>query len=122
MGTDDDITDPDEIPCFFPPSSVRQMEPARPGYIRRQAGEPFPERPLVLACQQCRRYDDLNNLFPGHCARKGGTKRHFRLPETDIAADQAIHRSAAGGILEYGIDGELLVFGLVVGNRAANSS
>ncbi len=53
--------------------------------------------------------------MPGEHGKQAGAKRHFRLAEADIAADQPVHRLAAGEIVEHGVDAGLLVLGFLVG-------
>ena len=68
----------------------------------------------MLARQQCGRDHD-RDLLAVHGGGKGGAQRHFGLAETDIAADQPVHRPAGGQIRHDRGDGGLLVVGLVVG-------
>jgi hypothetical protein len=41
-------------------------------------------------------------------------QRHLGLAEADVAADQPVHRTARGELAQHGVDGGLLVVGLLV--------
>ena len=68
----------------------------------------------MLARQQRRRHHD-GDLQAGHGGNEGGTQRHLRLAEADVAADQAIHGPAGGEVLEHGLDAGGLILRLLVG-------
>ena len=57
----------------------------------------------MLAGQQGGRDDD-GNLLAVHGGDEGGAQRHFGLAETDVAADQAIHRTPRSQIFQHGGD------------------
>ena len=82
--------------------------------VDRIVAHPLAKGLEVLAREQGGRHDD-GDLLAVHGGNEGGAQRHFGLAETDIAADQAIHRAAGGKVLQHGGDGGLLVVGLVVG-------
>ena len=84
------------------------------GDVERQAAEAVAEGLVVLAGQQRRRHDD-RDLLAVHGGHEGGPQRDLRLAEAHIAADEPVHRAARSEIVENGIDGVLLVLGLVVG-------
>ena len=75
----------------------------------------------VLKCwrdkQRGRHHD--RDLLAVHRRDEGGAQRHFGLAETDVAADQPVHRPAGAKIVEHGGDGGLLVVGLLVGKAGA---
>ena len=75
----------------------------------------------VLKCWRAskRRRHHHRDLLAGHRGDEGGAQRHFGLAEADIAADQPIHRTAGGEIVERRVDGGLLVLGLLVGEAGA---
>ena len=68
----------------------------------------------MLAREQ-RGRDHDRDLLAVHGGGKGGAQRHFGLAETDIAADEPVHRPAGGQIRHDRGNGGLLVVGLVVG-------
>src|SRR6476620_2691774 len=67
----------------------------------------------MLACQQRRRHYH-RNLFATDCRDEGRPQRHFGLPETDIAADQPVHRTAGAQIPDGRVNGHELVVGFLV--------
>ena len=79
-----------------------------------QALEAVGEGLVVLARQQRRRHDD-GHLQPVHGGDEGGAQRHLGLAEADVAADEAVHRTAGGQIAEHRLDARILVLGLLVG-------
>ena len=83
-----------------------------------QPGEAFPEGLVVLARQE-RRGHHQSHLLAGHDRHEGGPQGHFRLAESDIAADQAVHRPPGGKILQHRADRGGLVFCLVEGKAGA---
>ena len=54
------------------------------------------------------------DLLAGQHGDQARAERHLGLAEADIAADQPVHRPAAGEIAEHGADARLLVLGLLV--------
>ena len=86
--------------------------------LHRIAAEPVGEGLEVLAREQRRRHHD-RDLLAVHRRDEGGAQRHLGLAEADVAADQPVHRPAGGEIVEHGVDGGLLVLGLLVGEAGA---
>ena len=80
----------------------------------RQATEAFGKGLEVLAGKQRCRHDD-GHLNAVHRGNEGGAERHFRLAETDVAADQAVHGAAGAEVGADGFDRGFLVFRLVIG-------
>ena len=78
-----------------------------------KAAEPLGERIVVLARQKRGRHDDSHLLARehGHQAR---AERHLGLAEADIAADQTVHGTSAGQIVQHRVDAGHLVFRLLV--------
>ena len=72
----------------------------------------------MLPRQQRRRHHD-RDLRSRHRGNEGGAQRHLGLAETDIAADQPVHRSPGGEVLQHIGDGTRLVIGL--GEREAGA-
>ena len=68
----------------------------------------------MLPGQQGRRADQ-RHLVTRHRGDEGGAKRDLGLAETDIAADQPVHRLAALQILQHLADRAVLVVGLLIG-------
>ena len=83
-----------------------------------QALEALPEVAIVLAREQRGGHDD-RDLLAIDGRDKGRAQGHFRLAETHIAADQPVHGTARGQIVEGGVDGVLLIFRLVIGEARA---
>ncbi len=48
-------------------------------------------------------------------ARKAARKRHFRLAEADIAADEPVHRLALGEVFGDRVDAGELIVGFLIG-------
>ena len=88
-------------------------EARRLGDVDRIAFEPLGKGLHVLARQERRRHHD-SDLLAVHGRHKGRAQSHLGLAEADIAADQAIHRTAGAEIGEDGADRGLLVVGLFV--------
>ena len=76
--------------------------------LHRPVGEAIGKRGGMLFCQQRGRRED-GNLLAAHDSDEGRAQSHLGLAEADIAADQAIHRFAAGHVLDDGIDRGALV-------------
>ena len=51
------------------------------------------------------------HLIAAHDRDEGGAQRDFGLAETDVAANQPVHRLACGHVGDHGLDGALLVRG-----------
>ena len=84
----------------------------------RQAGEALAEDARVLAREQRRRHDD-RGLLAVDRRGEGGAQRHLRLAEADVAADEPIHRTAGGEVVERRLDRVRLVLRLVIGEAGA---
>ena len=54
------------------------------------------------------------HLLAVECCGKGRAQRDFGLAETDVAADQAVHRPAAFEVFQRGVDGAELVLGFLI--------
>ncbi len=63
--------------------------------------------------QSCRH--NQRRLGTGHCHGKGGSERHFGFAETDVAANQPVHRNPRRQISENVADRIQLIFGFVIG-------
>ena len=94
----------------------RGATPARP--CTGKPAEALGEGLGVLARQQRGRHHD-RDLLAVHRRGEGGAQRHLGLAEADVAADQPVHRPAGGEIVEHGVDGGVLVVGLLVGKAGA---
>ncbi len=64
----------------------------------------------MLLGEQGRRHQDRHLLAVIDCG-EGGAQRHFRLAETDVAADDAVHRIPGREVREHLVDGARLVLG-----------
>ena len=89
-------------------------QPRGLAHLDRQAGEALREGLEMLARQKRGRHHH-RHLETFHGGDEGGAQRHLGLAEADVAADEAIHRAAGGQILGDGVDGRLLVVGLLIG-------
>ena len=118
MGADDDVDravgqpllDLGELGARDQPRGLRDLD--------REAAEALGEGLGVLARQQRRRHHD-RDLPAAHGGDEGRAQRHLGLAETDVAADQAIHRPAGAEIAQHRVDRGLLVVGLLVGEAGA---
>ena len=81
--------------------------------LHREAAEALGEGVEVLAGEQRGRHHH-GDLLAGQHGDQARAERHLGLAEADIAADQPVHRPAAGEIVEHGADARLLVLGLLV--------
>ena len=72
----------------------------------------------MLPRQQRRRHHD-RDLLAVERHRKRRAQRHLGLAETDVAADQPVHRPAAFEVLQRRGDGAELVLGLLIGEARA---
>jgi hypothetical protein len=81
-------------------------------------GKALAEGLEMLARQQRRRHDN-GNLLAAHHRNEGRPQRHLGLAETDIAADQAVHRRALGQVVQRRVDGVELVLGFLIGEAGA---
>ena len=62
---------------------------------------------VLLSQKRCRTQN--GHLFAAHHSRKGCTKRDFRFTETHVATHQAIHRTVASHVIEYGFNRRQLI-------------
>ena len=72
----------------------------------------------MLARQQRGRHHD-GDLLAVERDREGRAQRHLGLAESDVAADQPVHRPAAFEVLQGGIDRAELVLGFLIGKARA---
>ena len=96
----------------------RRHQPRGLRDIHREAAKALGEGLEMLARQQRGRHDDCD-LLAADRGDKGRAQGHFRLAESDVAANQPVHRPAGAEILDGGIDGGKLVVGLLVGKTGA---
>ena len=87
-------------------------------HLDRPAGEPLAEGAEVLAGQQGRRADN-GHLLAAHGHNERRPQRDLGFAEAHIAADQPVHRLAAGEVGQHVGDGVQLVVRLVVGEAGA---
>ena len=59
------------------------------------------------------------DLLAVHGRDEGRAQRHFGLAETDIAANETIHRASGLEIADHGVDRSLLIVGLLIGKAGA---
>ena len=85
---------------------ARQLRDAQ-----RQPGKTLGETAVMLAREQGGR-DDHRDLTAAERRDKGGAQRHLGLAETDIAADQPVHRLARRHVGQRVLDRAQLVVGL----------
>ena len=76
----------------------------RTGEIREAVGEDL----KVLFGEQRGRHEDRHLLAVGDRDERGA-QRHFGLAESDVAADEPVHRLAGGQVADDGVDRRLLV-------------
>jgi hypothetical protein len=88
------------------------------GDLDRPALEAVLEGLVVLAGQQRGRTDN-GHLLAAHRHHEGGAQGDLGLAETDVAADQAIHRLARAQVAQHVGDGRQLVVGFLVGEAGA---
>ena len=86
--------------------------------LHREAAEALGEGLGVLAREQRGRHHH-RDLLAAHRGDEGRAQRHLGLAESDVAADQPVHRPAGGEIAEHRVDRGLLVVGLLVGKAGA---
>ena len=118
VGADDDVD------CAFGCALLHFAGLGRADHARelanpdREAGETVAEVLGMLAREQGRRRDD-HGLLAVDRGGEGGAQRDLGLAETDIAADQPVHRPAGGEIVERRLDGALLIRRLLIGKAGA---
>jgi len=79
-------------------------------YGHRPVGEAVAEAVVVLLGEQGGRHQN-RHLTPAVHGDERCAHRHFGLAETDVAADQAIHRLRREHVFAHGFDGRLLIRG-----------
>ena len=84
----------------------------------RQALKALQEGAVMLAAQQRRGHDD-GHLIARHDRDKGRAQGDFGFAKADIAADQPVHRTAAGEIILHRLDGAHLILGFLIGKAGA---
>ena len=98
------------IPCTDHARHLRDLD--------RQALEALTKGAVVLARQQRGRHNNRHLLaIDGGC--KGSAQCHFRLAKAHITANQAIHGTARGQIIQGGLNGVLLIFRLIIREACA---
>ena len=112
MGADDDVGaaffDPLQGIAFpFAASETREHLDLYGGI-----GKSVAEVVVVLLGQQ-RRGHEYHHLAAGTDGQERGAHGDFGLAETDIAADDAIHRPRCGHVGDHRLDGSVLVRGLL---------
>ena len=70
-------------------------------------------------CWRANVVGDNRHLLAGNCGDKRRAQGNFGFAETDIAANQLIHRFAACQIIHHGFNGRKLVFGFLKGEAGA---
>ena len=113
MGADDDIDRTVGKALLDPGEFGRTDQPRGLADVDRQALEAVTEGGEMLPRQKRCRHDDCD-LAAAHCHHEGGAQGHFRLAETDIAANQPVHRLALGEIIDRRLDRRHLVVGFLV--------
>ena len=93
-------TSPDASPSLVWLSCLRGDQPRRMGDLDRQIAEAIAEGRVMLARQQRRRHHH-RHLLAVHRRHEGGAQRHLGLAESDIAADQPVHRPTGLQILDH---------------------
>ena len=114
MGADDDVDGAIGNPLAGGRQFARRNQPRGLRDFHRQAGKAVAEGLVVLTGQQGCRHDD-GDLFSRHGGNEGSPERYLRLAETDIAADQPVHRRASGKIVQHRLDCRKLILRLVIG-------
>ncbi len=82
------------------------------GHLDRPFGEAVHQRLVVLLGQQGGGRQQRHLLAAGD-GDEGGAQGDLGLAETDVAADQAVHRARADHVLDHGVDGSVLVGGFL---------
>ena len=88
---------------FLAGAEARQL-----GELDRQVGEAVGERLEVLLDEQRRRHEHRDLLAVGQ-RNKRGAQRDLGLAETDVAADETVHRLAGDEILDHRLDRSRLI-------------
>ncbi len=114
MGADDDV---DAAFGQVPLDRRRLLRSDEAGQLldaQRQPREALLDGSEMLAREQRGRHHD-RDLRPGHGRDKRRAHRYLSLAETDIAANQAIHRSSRRHVAQRLENGALLVVGFGIG-------
>jgi hypothetical protein len=118
VGADDDV-DCAFSGAFLHLAGLRRADHARElADADRQAGEAIAEVLGMLAREQGRRCDD-HGLLAVDRGGERGAQRDLGLAETDVAADEPVHRPSGGQIVERRLNRALLVRRLLVGKAGA---
>ena len=86
--------------------------------LDRQMREPRGEI-LVMLTREKRRRHDHGDLLAFDRSSEGRAQGHLGLAETDIAADEAVHRPAGRHVVQNRVDRGLLVAGFLIGKARA---
>ncbi len=118
MGADDDVDGAVGKPLADLGELGAADQTRRLRHLHREAAEALGEGLEMLARQQRGRHHH-RHLLARQRHDEGGAQRHLGLAEADIAADQPVHRTAGGEIVEHGVDRGALIVGLVIGKAGA---
>ena len=91
VGADDNIDVAVGKALFHQRQFFRRDEPRSLRDLHRIAAQPLGEGLEMLAGQQRRRHHD-RDLLAVHGGGEGGAQRHFGFAETDVAANEPVHR------------------------------
>src|SRR5471030_2421750 len=87
-----------------------RLETAHHFHAHRPVGEAVAEAVVVLLGEQGGRHQNRHLATAVHGDERS-THRYFGLAETDVAADQSVHRFGREHVGAYGVDGGLLIRG-----------
>ena len=118
VGADDDIDAAGGQAGLHRVELRRRHQPRSLRHIHGETVEALGEGLEVLARQQGGRHHH-RHLLAVDGSGKGGAQRDFRFAETDVAADQPVHRAAGAEVLHGGVDRGELVVGLLIGEAGA---
>ena len=82
---------------------LRSDEPRSLRDLHRETAEALGEGLEMLPRQKRRRHHD-RDLLSFHDREESRPKRHFRLAEADVAADEPVHRPALGEVFGDRVD------------------
>ena len=111
MGANDHIDGPFGHPLPSCVGVLRGHKPRQGSHVHGEPTEPFREVLVVLSRQQGGRRND-RHLHAGQRGDKGRADGHLRLAETDIAANQAIHRATRAHVVQDILNRLKLIVGL----------
>ncbi len=114
VSADDDVDLARPDPLLGRPRFGGGDQAREPADLDRKALEALAERAEMLAGEEGGRRDQCD-LMPRHRRSESGAQRHFGLAETDIAADQPVHRLARPQIGHDLGDRAVLIVGLLIG-------